>query len=86
MEKLGRNDLWTTRAPRFTLVSDGKPFRRLLLRSKAILFASHDNLLFAVRNTIQTRAAHSVSEKARLSLTLAALVYPKLQEERPLRL
>ena len=37
----------TTRSPRFTRVSDGKPFRRLLLTSKAIgfevfFFDSHD--------------------------------------------
>ena len=37
----------TTRSPRFTWVSEGKPFRRLLLTSKAIgfqvfFFASHD--------------------------------------------
>jgi hypothetical protein len=28
----------TTRSPRFTWVSDGKPFRRLLLTSKAMGF------------------------------------------------
>ena len=68
----------TTRSPRFTWVSDGKPFRRLLLTSKAIGFEvffldSHD----APPALGNPRARHNSYKSAKMHLILASRDYSR---------